>query len=231
MSDQTGISDLAGPPIDTRDMIWVHNLFRRAFADAGAQIAFVKDGDAERANAVASYLSEVLWLLHAHHGGEDLLLYPLLADRAPDFAELYSRMEAQHDTVSSSIGRAQGAATVFGDSGAVADGEALIAACRSLLEDLEVHLREEEIEILPIASRSMTAAEWGAMPEHVFSEYAGTRPWLLIGLVLEVMPESARDDILAHFPPPVSQMWTGFGSEAFERKMALIRAVDPTSPP
>lgn len=227
MSDHTEMPDSIRTSTDTRDMIWVHNLFRRALADAGAQVASVQESDTERASLVASYLGEVLWLLHSHHGAEDLLLYPLLVERAPEFGELYSRMEAQHSAVASRIDKAREAAAVFGGSGSAVDGEALARACRSLLEEVDVHLKQEEVEILPIASRTVTAAEWGAMPEHAFSEYAGTRPWLLIGLVLEVMPESARDDILAHFPPPISEMWSGPGSEAFQKEMASIRGVAP----
>jgi hemerythrin-like domain-containing protein len=68
---------------DTRDMKWVHDAFRRALADAPDQLACVQDGDTERAQRLASYLGEVLWLLHAHHDAEDELLYPLLAERVP----------------------------------------------------------------------------------------------------------------------------------------------------
>jgi hemerythrin-like domain-containing protein len=227
MSDLAELSDSKGSRTDTRDMIWVHNLFRRALSDAGSQIASVDNGDIERANVVAGYLAEVLWLLHAHHDAEDQLLYPLLVNRAPECAELYSRMESQHSAVASCIDRAQAAAGLFGGSGSAADGDTLAAACQSLLEELDSHLTQEEVEILPIASRTVTAAEWGAMPEHAFSEYTGTRPWLLIGLVLEVMPESALDDILAHFPPAISEMWSGFGAETFRKEMASIRGANP----
>jgi hypothetical protein len=63
---------------DTRDMLAVHDAVKRAFGDAPSQLGSVGDGDAERARYLADYLGEVLWLLHAHHAGEDELLYPLL---------------------------------------------------------------------------------------------------------------------------------------------------------
>src|SRR5271169_4122033 len=88
---------------DTRDMACLHDAFRRALGDAPGQIASVQDGDVERAQQIASYLSEVLWFLHAHHEGEDELLYPLLAERVPESAELLSRMAAQHAAVASRI--------------------------------------------------------------------------------------------------------------------------------
>ena len=63
----------------------------------------------------------------------------------------------------------------------------------------------------------------GALPAHTISHYSGTRSWLPFGLVLEAMPDEMREDLLAHVPPPLSQMWLGSGSDAFAKEMAVIR--------
>jgi steroid delta-isomerase-like uncharacterized protein len=212
------------PLTDTRDMMCVHNVFRRALTDAPGQLACVTDGDAQRAEKLATYLGEVLWLLHAHHSAEDELLYPLLVARAPESQELFTRMDAQHVAVAASIERAQRAAEAFAKSGSTHDGEALAGACRSLLDEAAGHLTEEEVEVVPIASRTITPAEWGALPGHALSRYPGTRLWLLLGLIFEAMPDDLRDHVLAHVPPPVSEMWFAFGSDAFRDEMATIRA-------
>ena len=47
------------------------------------------------------------------------------------------------------------------------------------------------------------------MPAHALSHYPGTRVWLPFGLVLEAMPDDVRENLLAHVPPPVSDMWVG----------------------
>ena len=217
------MSDDATPLTDTRDMTCVHDVFRRALADAPGQVASVADGDTDRAEKVASYLCEVLWFLHAHHSGEDELLYPLLVERAPESGKLLSRMESQHVAVAASIEFAKQATERFGKSGSTDDGEAVEVACRSLLDEVAVHLTEEEVEVLPIASRTIAPAEWGALPGHVLSQYTGTRPWLLLGLVFEAMPDDLRAHVLANVPPAVSEMWFGFGSTAFTNEMASIR--------
>lgn len=209
--------------IDTRDMVCVHDVFRRAFADASGQIASVKEGDTEGAQRLAGYLGEVLWFLHAHHSGEDELLYPRLVERAPENGEIYLRMDIQHRAVAASIESAQAAAEQFGRSGSTENGEALAAAIGSLLEVAQAHLPDEEAEVLPIAARVMTAPEWGALPGHVLAQYAGTRPWLLLGLVLEAMPDDLRAQVLSNVPPPVSEMWFGFGSDAFRTEISSIR--------
>lgn len=208
---------------DTRDMKYVHDAFRRALEDAPSQIASIEDGDTKNAQILASYLGEVLWLLHAHHEGEDELLYPLLVERAPESKDLFSRMEAQHEGVGLNLEATQEAATQFEKSGSTRDGEALASECRSLLGELAAHLTEEEAEVVPIASRTVTPEEWGALPAHAFSQYSGSRPWLVLGFATEMFPGEMREQVFAHLPPPVSEMWFGFGSDAFTKEMATIR--------
>lgn len=208
---------------DTRDMLAVHDAFKRAFEDAPGQLASVRDGDAQRARCLADYLGEVLWLLHAHHAGEDELLFPLLSERAPERRELFSRMEAQHAALVSSLEAAESTAERFGRSGSEVDGQALAAACSALREALVEHLDQKEKDVLPIAARCVSPPEWGALPAHALSHCEGTRVWLPFGLVLEAMPDAMREDLLRHVPLPVSQMWFGGGSDAFAEEMATIR--------
>lgn len=219
------MSNEASSGIDTRDMIWVHNAFRRAFTEAPGQVASVRDDDVERAQYIAGYLAEVLWFLHAHHDGEDQLLYPLLVERAPGTAPLFARMEKQHQAVAESIRKAEQAAERFGRSASATDGEELGAACSGLIDEASDHLTEEERDVMPVVSRTITPEEWGALPGHVLSQYKGTRVWLLLGLVIEAVPDDLRATMIGRLPPPVTEMWTGFGSDAFNNEMRSIRSV------
>ena len=209
--------------MDTRDMVGIHNTFRRALGDAPAQIGAVPDGDHQRAEQLGSYLGEVLWLLEVHHEGEDELLYPLLEQRAPEETELFRRMEGQHASVHASLEAAKTAAGQFRASGSRTDGQSAAAACQSLLAATEGHLSEEEELVLPIAARVISPPEWGAMPAHALSRYPGDRVWLPFGLAFESMPKDIQDNMLAHLPPPVVAMWSGGGSDAFANEMAQIR--------
>ena len=107
------------------------------------------------------------------------LLYPLLCERAAEHQELFSRMDAQHVAVTSSLEAAQHAAKRFGETGSAADGRALAEACESLLETLDVHLSQEEDEVLPIAARVVSPAEWGALPAHALRSIPA-REWAAI---------------------------------------------------
>jgi hypothetical protein len=209
--------------IDTRDMNAVHGAFRRAFGDAPGQIASVPDGDRERARQLADYLAEVLWLLHAHHAGEDELLYPLLAERASEHQELFSRMESQHSAMLSNIEESGQATQRFATSGAKADGQAAARAYEALVAVMGTHLSEEEEEVLPIAARVITPPEWGALPGHAIQHYSGQRLWLPFGLVLEAMPDDIRENMLSHLPPPITGMWFGGGADSYAKEMAMVR--------
>ena len=209
--------------IDTRDMVALHAALARALGDARGQISSVSDGDAERARRIADYLGEVFWLIHAHHDGEDELLYPLLAQRVPDGQETFSKMDAQHLAVSSSIETAGRAAEQFGSSAALIDGRSAAGACEALLTVMTEHVNDEEETVLPIAARVIAPPEWGAMPAHALSRYPGDRVWLPFGLAFEGMPGDIREGMLEHLPPPVSAMWLGGGSDAFATEMAAIR--------
>ncbi len=217
------MSEDAPVQIDTRDMVALHAAFARALGDAPGQIASVSDGDTGRARQVADYLGEVFWLIHAHHDGEDELLYPLLAERVPDGKETFSKMDAQHLAVSSSIETAGRAAEQFGSSAGLSDGQSAAGACEALLAVMAEHVTDEEEKVLPIAARVIAPPEWGAMPAHALSRYPGGRVWLPFGLAFEGMPGDIQEGMLEHLPPPVSAMWLGGGSDAFATEMAAVR--------
>ncbi len=209
--------------LDTRDMVALHRAFRRVLTDAPGQIASVREGDTERSRLLADYLADALWLLHEHHIGEDELLYPLLAERVPEEGELFARMEDQHHAVAEGIEIAQRAVERFGRSASAADGEAVTAACGSLLQSTNEHLVDEEEHVLPIAARVITPPEWGAMPSQGLSRYEGARLWLPFGIAYEGMPPDIQESMLARIPPPVAEMWKSGGSDAYAAEMAAVR--------
>jgi hemerythrin-like domain-containing protein len=213
-----------GPITDTRDMYSIHEAFRRALRDAPSQISSMDDGDTERSSRFAAYLSEVLWLLNAHHDGEDELLYPLLFERVPDQSDLFAQMEAEHGNIHALFQATDEATDAFSLSGSFTDGQALAAACGVLSRALDPHLTEEEVQVLPIVALNVTAEEWGMLPGHVLGSYAGERIWLPFGLAFEAMPEDLRQQMFTELPPPVLEMWLGGGSKAYESEMTAIRA-------
>jgi hemerythrin-like domain-containing protein len=194
---------------DVRDMYSVHEAFRRGLREAGPQIAAV-NGDAEGVARFSAYLCDLLELLHAHHDGEDELLYPLLVERVPSERALFDEMDTQHRGVTDAVNACLRANSSYAESVSIEDGNALREACDALGAALEGHLNQEETDILPLAQVWITPEEWGQLP---------------LGLAIEAMPDDLRSRVASHLPPPVASMWFGGGADSFSTEMELIRAL------
>ncbi len=120
---------------DTSDMLIPHGMFRTSLATAGPIIAAASRGDAERTATVASYLDNVLRFLDAHHGGEDAVVWPVLAERSPQAAQLLARMQGQHAAIHELREKAGTALTAWTASGSAEDGRTLASALAASRRD------------------------------------------------------------------------------------------------
>lgn len=208
---------------DTSDMLIPHGLFRSVFATTSAIIDGVPDDDAERAAAVYSYFDNVLRFLDAHHGGEDAVIWPILSERCAEAADLLSRMEDQHAAIHALRDQAGAALETWNAAPGLAGAEELTAALAGLRGELDKHFRQEEDEILPLASRNMSAEEWGVLPGHAMAHFTGDKIWLILGLVFEQMNDEELAFTFTLLPPPVVAMWKTSGKAAFEEFMGRVR--------
>src|SRR4029077_18833961 len=93
------------PHFDGREMLMLHDSFRREFALLPGLVRGVATGDLERAQVIAAHITYVSTILHHHHHGEDAHVWPLLVERcAGECAPLVELMEGQHEDVAR-IGR------------------------------------------------------------------------------------------------------------------------------
>jgi hemerythrin-like domain-containing protein len=208
---------------DTSDMLIPHGLFRTVFATADEIIDAVPDGNAERVAAVYSYFDNVLRFLDAHHGGEDALIWPVLSRRCGDAEELLARMEREHETIHRRRDEAGEALAAWNAAPDTARARALAQALAGLRAEVERHFSEEEQEILPLASRNMSAEEWGALPGHAMAHFSGDKIWLVLGLIFEQMSPEELAFTFSLLPPPVVEMWNTSGNAAFDEFMGRVR--------
>jgi len=204
---------------DTSDMLAVHQVFRSSF-DAAPELFGSVDGDAGRRELVTDYYANVLAFLEVHHQAEDALVFPLVAERAPEQAPLIERMRRQHDQVVALLETAHDRLTSWSDGG---DGSEVVAALGSLGDDLGPHLDDEEEHLLPVAGRHLSAEEWGALPGHGMAHFTGDKVWLILGLIREGMTDTQRREMLASMPPPAVEMWQSMGEAAFTEMIAEVR--------
>jgi hypothetical protein len=203
-----GIPAQATPPLaDTSGMAQVHRVFRDAVAAAPSLIGSAAARGAARVDLVASYYANVLALLHAHHDGEDELIWPILLQRAPDQAAEVHRIAGQHGDVASALEAASAAIAAWQQARDAVTGSAAAAAVATLGTALLAHLDEEEAFIVPLAAQHILAPEWGELPGHALRNFSGDKMWLVLGLIREQMSARQLTMMDDHMPPPVLAMW------------------------
>lgn len=220
------MADIATYDTDTSDMLIPHGLFRSIFATAEGIIGSVTADDAQRVAAVHSYFDNVLRFLDAHHGGEDAIIWPVLSERCASAAELLTRMEHEHEAVHALRERAGASLETWYSAPGPGTGQALSAALAALRIEVEDHFDEEEKQILPLASRNMSAEEWGALPGHAMAHFSGDKIWLILGLIFEQMTAEELAFTFTLLPPPVVDMWKTSGEAAFNHFIAQVRGTN-----
>jgi hypothetical protein len=134
------------------ELLWVHSIIRRDLATVEQLAADV--GEGLPGEAVQDALGELktggpLWQLkvnclrycshvHAHHGAEDVLLFPALRAVDPSIDEVVDRLEADHVRVSDLLEVVEAAARALTD----AEGDDARQRVIDGLQDLHVHLLE-----------------------------------------------------------------------------------------
>jgi iron-sulfur cluster repair protein YtfE (RIC family) len=184
-------------------MVVVHRAFRREFGALPELVRGVSAGDTARAALLTRHARLMLDGLHLHHSSEDELLWPKLLERCPPDAALVLRMEEQHGRVEhhteqlrTSLGRWEAEARP-------AVTEEVASTLEALRDVLLVHLGEEEREILPIAARHVTQAEWNEIGQHGIASMTKSQLPLLFGLILEEATPEEAAELYAGVPAPV----------------------------
>src|SRR5512139_208756 len=131
-----------------QEMVVVHRAFRREFPAVAAMIRRNDEGDTKRATLVTDHLRMCLAGLHMHHTGEDVLLWPLLLERAAPSTGLVETMQAQHHGVDAHTDAIVPALAAWQAAPTKAAGERLAALVDDFTAALFEHLGLEEREIL-----------------------------------------------------------------------------------
>ena len=218
------MTDPSTPTIDVSDMYAVHQVFRDAFGSGAQMVSSVGEEEIERQILVKDYLSDVLALLAVHHEGEDELVWPLLRERAPEHTALIDEMESQHHQIHADLDRAEAALAAWSEHPDESTSAALAAALDAVDATLVPHLDREEQEILPVAAATMTAEEWGQLPQHGTTHFRGERIWLILGLIREQMTPEQLAHMDAAMPPPAVEFWQTAGQGMFDDFVGRLRA-------
>jgi len=191
-------------PIDLAGMYLMHRGFRRdldLFADAAAA---VPAADRPRWARIARRFRLFASVLHKHHHGEDIGLWPLLAERGADPAVL-DALEAEHAVIDPLL------ASVTADLQALADGTGgeparvrLARTTAELRDALNAHLAHEESDGMTQVQEHLTPEDWHRLDREVFSkDYSAREVPAVIGWISDGLPRDAIGRMPGANPPLV----------------------------
>jgi len=205
MTANTPSAVLHGPGLtDVRGMVLAHDAFRRVLRPVPALIREVPDGYLARVRLLADHLELVLNMLTHHHEGEDELLWPTLLARVPDeLAPLVHLMESQHEGVHGMLEEVGTRLPRWRKDPTRPAGARLADRVEHLVVLLDEHMQAEEQHVLPIATRTVTQAEWDALGERGVKGIPLSKGPLIFGIFMEVGDPEVVADELAKAPAPV----------------------------
>ena len=180
-------------PIDLAGMYLMHRAFRRDLNLFAGAAEAVPASDRARWGRIAARFRFFATVLHKHHHGEDVGLWPLLAERGADRTVL-DALEAEHAVIDPLL------ASVTADLQALAEGVGDETTCTRLartaaeLRDaLTAHLAHEESDGMTLVQQHLTPADWQRLDEEVFSkdytprEIPAVAGWVAAGLPTEAL--------------------------------------------
>ncbi|WP_157392953.1 hemerythrin domain-containing protein [Nocardia terrae] len=177
--------------VDTRDMKAVHAGLLREF---GGLPDLVTTASTERVPAVAGHARLLLDILEHHHSGEDRLLLPKLVERCgAQLTESLGTAERQHREIHAGIENAEAALARWERQPTAEAARPLAAHLRDLHRALAEHLETEERELLPLAARHLTPAEW----HELGASGAAALPKRLAPMVFGMLTADAPPDVTA----------------------------------
>ena len=141
------------PMADVSEMYLVHTMLRREFSLLPDLIRGADRNDAKRRALIGAHAQLLCQILHSHHESEDLVLWPLLLERAESEAtEIVAVMGEQHQAIAAAHDEAVhrlGDWCRFGR-----DAEGFATVLDELVQALTEHTAPEEKAVLPVAEKS-----------------------------------------------------------------------------
>lgn len=207
---------------DATDMFAVHDCFRHEFARLPITVKAVSDGDADRAAVVGGHVLFMTDFLHAHHESEDLIVWPLLSERAPEHAELVASMEAEHEEIAVLCDKARQQAGAWMAAPGHQERAGLHTTLIALEKALLHHLAVEEQEVVPLIERDLTPEEYATVGEHSRASFAPPDLAVALGFILDDTTADRGEVILAAMPPEARAGFEEFGRPAYAAYRARL---------
>jgi len=208
---------------DASGMIDIHRMFRRSFGEGPALVRGVTAGDTVHAEAVATQLSTTSLGLHAHHEGEDERLWSALEERAPSCAVHVERMKEQHAVMLVHLAALDAALPGWRVTASPTDAAPVLTALDGINAALEVHLPDEELNIVPVMETTITQKEVDWYSEHGRRSVPKGQTWNQLGEILAAQPDGGDEWMHKHLPTPVRVLWRWIGKPRYAKHREALK--------
>jgi hemerythrin-like domain-containing protein len=181
-------------PVDIAPMYLMHRAFRRDLAAFAEVVPTVEVGDRARWGRIGRRFAFFGTVLHKHHHGEDIAMWPLLAERGADRTVL-DALEGEHAGIDPLLTAATAdLAALAAGTGDEETRHRLAETTVALRDGLGAHLAHEERDGMALVQRHLTQEDWDRLDREVFAkdytprEIPAVLGWIMSGL----SPEHAR---------------------------------------
>lgn len=200
----------------------VHRFFLWAYDEAPGLVRSVEAGDTARAAYVGEVLGNFDMVLHVHHEGEDLLMYPQLSERAPACALHVAQMLEHHRQVTQRLEEIGPDRRRWMERADAETGGKLAERYEDLSAVLKVHLRREVTEVMPVVDRVLTEKELNGVGQHGIERFDKKFLVGYLGMVLATNPPGEREELFKEIPAPVRLAYRLVGRRLYRRQYATL---------
>lgn len=209
-------------PCDTRMMGIVHSALRRDLVRVRILLDTEPDLAGPRRVALGEHVLWLMHLLHVHHEGEDVGLYPMVLRNDPGARGLVEDMDADHHRITPAIEALEDAARDYRDAGAGSRAR-VVRALTELEAVLLPHLAREEQEAMPVVSACVTEREWRTWNEEINLKSKSTTYLAEEGhWVLDNLDAESRALVVGQVPPVPRFVLIRLLGGRYARKRALL---------
>ncbi|RKO26182.1 hemerythrin domain-containing protein [Pseudarthrobacter phenanthrenivorans] len=206
----------------TAAMRRIHRFFLWAYDEAPGLVRSVQPGDTKRAAYVGEVLGNFDKVLHVHHEGEDLLMYPQLEQRAPACALHVAQMLEQHRQVTQRLESIEPVRLRWMETADAEAGNELAERYADLSGVLNVHLRREVTEVMPAVDRVMDQKEMEGVGQHGIEQFDKKFMVAYLGMVLATNPPQDRKELFKEIPLPVRLAYRLVGRGMYRRQYVTL---------
>lgn len=185
-------------------------------------IRSVNSDDTDRLAYVGDLLQNFDKLLHVHQDGEDELIYPKIAQRAPACALHVDQMLQHHRELSAMLRELERLRDQWIRSADVAAGKEVADKYEALSVRLDGHLRREVTEVMPVADVVLSQKEIDQLAQHGVDSFDKKVMLAYLGIIFATNPVEDQKEFLKEIPLPVRMIYRLKGRSIFEKQFQTL---------